>query len=105
MPSRSLLYKNLYEEIKIFLKNENSIDFDEVKEKEEDYIKKIEKEINKSINKAKNKDELNNNENNDLKNDDDDKDEDKDNMYKIYSKRRKGEIRCHNKTIKKFFRV
>jgi hypothetical protein len=96
MPSRSLLYKNLYEEIKIFLKDENNINFEEIKQKEEEYIIKIKKEINKSINKAKNID---------INNDDleirDDKN-DKDNIYKIYSERRKGGFINYDKRIKNF---
>ena len=56
MPARTLLYKNLYEEIKIYLKEDKNIDLDKIKEKEEKYILNIEKEINTIIEKYKKKD-------------------------------------------------
>jgi hypothetical protein len=101
MPSRSLLYKNLYEEIKIFLKDESNINFEEIKQKEEEYIIKIKKEINKSINKAKNIDKNNDDTNNDGFEFRDDKN-DKDYIYKIYSERRKGGFINYDKRIKNF---
>ena len=57
MPSRSLVYNNLYEEIILYLKEEN-IDFELIKEKEEEFIKTIKKEIIDTINKIKNKDKI-----------------------------------------------
>ena len=56
MPSRSLLYKNLYEEIISYLKEDINFNYEELKEKEEKFVKNIEKEINISIEKAKKKD-------------------------------------------------
>ena len=37
--------KNLYEEIKIYLKEDKNIDLDKIKEKEEKYIQNIEKAL------------------------------------------------------------
>ena len=56
MPARSLFYKNLYEEIMAYLNDEKSLNFEKIKEKEEMFIKNIEKEIKKAIEKAKKKD-------------------------------------------------
>ena len=53
MPARSLLYKNLFEEIMAYLKDDTSLNFEKIKEKEEKYIKNIERERNKVIEKAK----------------------------------------------------
>ena len=54
-PSRSLVYKNLYEEMKNFIKQEdNAINFDNINIKAEKYIKNIENEINNTIKKLKN---------------------------------------------------
>ena len=50
MPARTLSYNNLYEEIKEYLKED--INFENFKEKEEIYIKNIQKQINKTIEKA-----------------------------------------------------
>ena len=58
MPSRSLLYRNLYDEIIAYLKEDKSICLDEFKEKEELFIKNIEREINDTLEKAKKNDEL-----------------------------------------------
>jgi len=55
-PARSLLYKNLYEEIITYLKDDKSLNFEKIKEKEQKYIENIEKEIKKNIEKAKKKD-------------------------------------------------
>ena len=104
MPSRSLLFKNLYEEIKLFLNKEKSIDFEGIREKENQYIKNIEQEINKSINKAKNKDKIKDEENVYL----DDKCKDnwfinkKYNTWKKYFGRRKGEFNYNDKELKNF---
>ena len=46
MPARTLLYKNLYEEILSILKEDNDFNYDKIKEREEKYIKNIEKEVN-----------------------------------------------------------
>ena len=56
MPATCLFYKNLYEEIMTYLNDEKSLNFEKIKEKEEMYIKNIEKEINKAIEKAKKRD-------------------------------------------------
>ena len=47
MPSRTLAYENLYEEIKALIKND--IDTQANKDKEEEYIKKIKEEIKNSV--------------------------------------------------------
>ena len=46
MPARTLLYKNLYEEILSILKEDNDFNYDKIKEREEKYIKNIKKEVN-----------------------------------------------------------
>ena len=94
MPSRSLFYKNLYEEIKYFLKEDKSINFEKIKEKEEEYINKINKELKKSIQ----------NENKDISDYKDKFDKVKKRIYQIYSSRRKGEfeIKSFDKIIKNF---
>ena len=51
MPSRTLKYKNLYEEMKELLKNE--VNLDKNKQKEEEYINRIEVDIQESIKKMK----------------------------------------------------
>ena len=61
-PSTTLLYKNLYEEMKQFLQKEDkSFNFENIKEKEDKYIKNIEKEINEKISKVKQNGEDDNN--------------------------------------------
>jgi hypothetical protein len=55
MPARSLLYKNLYEEIIEYLKEEKTFNLEKFKKREEKFIKNIEKEIEISIEKAKKK--------------------------------------------------
>ena len=50
MPSRTLLYNNLYQEIKIYLKED--MNFDNFKEREDLYINRIQKEINTTIENA-----------------------------------------------------
>ena len=52
-PGSTLFYKNLYEEMMQFLQEEdNTFNAENYKEKQEKYIKNIEKEINKMISKA-----------------------------------------------------
>ena len=69
MPARSLFYKNLYEEIISYLKEDKSIDLEIKKEKEEKYIKNIEKEIDLSIKNGKEKSDDSGNEYNNEKDD------------------------------------
>ena len=57
MPSRSLLYHNLYEEIKLYSNKE--INFDKFKAKEQKFIKHIEQEISHTIKILKNNNEQN----------------------------------------------
>ena len=98
MPSRSLFYKNLYEEIKYFLKEDKSINFEKIKEKEEEYINKINKELKKSIKKSIQ------NENKDIADYKDKFDKVEKRIYQIYSSRRKGkfEIKSFDKIRKNF---
>ena len=57
-PARNLVYKNLYEEMKYFIKEEDkSFSFDNIEQKAEKYIKYIEKEINNTIENAKKEEE------------------------------------------------
>ena len=52
-PARSLVYKNLYEEMKHFVQEEDKdINFESIEENAKKYIKNIEKEINEVIQKA-----------------------------------------------------
>ena len=57
MPSRNLLYNNLYEEMISILKDEKIFDLEEIKIKEKNFIKRIENEIETSIKIFKIKDE------------------------------------------------
>jgi len=57
MPSRNLLYNNLYEEMISILKDEKLFDLEEIKIKEKKFIKRIENEIETSIKIFKIKDE------------------------------------------------
>jgi len=56
MPSRNLLYNNLYEEMIFILKDEKIFDLEEIKIKEKNFIKRIENEIENSIKTFKIKD-------------------------------------------------
>jgi len=56
MPSRNLLYNNLYEEMISILKDEKIFDLEEIKIKEKNFIKRIENEIENSIKASKIKD-------------------------------------------------
>ena len=60
MPSRNLLYNNLYEEMISILKDEKLFNFEEIKIKEKEFIKRIENELETSIKKIKNKEQVNN---------------------------------------------
>ena len=95
MPARSLLYKNLYEEIVACFKDDKSYNLEEFKEKEDKYIKNIEREINYNIEKVRKK---GNTPSNYYMNDDDDDDE-----YENGAIPAGVEIfKCKDKTLKKF---
>ena len=58
-PARTIIYKNLYEEMSSFVKQvDNTIYLDKFDIKAEKYIKNIEKEINDTIKKAKNEETM-----------------------------------------------
>ena len=52
MPARSILYKNLYEEIKLYLKKDKNINLEKFGEKEKNKIEKIGKDIKNRIEKV-----------------------------------------------------
>ena len=60
MPSRNLLYNNLYEEMISILKDEKIFDLEEIKIKEKYFIKRIKNEIEISIKRFKNEEQINN---------------------------------------------
>ena len=85
-PARTLLYNNLYEEIKHFVQEKDKdFDFEKCREKEEKYIKNIEKEIEQIIEQTEN--EYNH----------DDK-----SSYDVNKKEKENEFKCFDDEMKSF---
>ena len=94
MPARSLLYKNLYEEMKQFIKEEDkSINLENYEIKEQKYIKHIEKEVNETIKKYKDKE--NNKRNNGYYDNDNDDDQECPDIVK-------DDFKCFDNNMKQF---
>ena len=101
MPARSLLYKNLYEEIMLYLKEDKSLNLEKFKEKEQKFIKNIEKEIEISIEKAKKKSKKSSSEYSYNFDEDRNDNDDEEDLYRNDPPISE-EFKCFDKNIKKF---